>query len=197
MDMAEDSAPDNTLDPKPATRRTNVARGHTSEITAKRGQDSVQYRYAGQLPPAEQAQQWAKLLPDAPDRILAIAESEQQHNHALELAELELQTQHISNERFELETRRYEIESNLKARTLGTVCVTLLVTLLFGLSAYMVHEKQGLASLVPLITAIGALAAIFITGKQREAKDSKQKPSAPSKSSPKQAIGKPPPKRLR
>lgn len=46
----------------------------------------------------------------------------------------------------------YDIESNLKARTLGTVCVTILVNLLLALSAYMVHEKQGLASLIPLIT---------------------------------------------
>ena len=195
--MAEDSAPDNMPDLRSAVRRNNVARGHTSEITAKRGQDSVQYRYAGQLPPAEQAQQWANLLPDAPDRILAIAEREQQHDHALELSEIQLQKQLLENERFELETRKHEIESNLKARTLGTICVTLLVTLLFALSAYMVHEKQGLASLVPLLTAIGALAAIFITGKQREAKDSKQKLPAPSRPSPKQAIGKPPPKRLR
>ena len=197
MDEAENSNSDNVPAPKPTIRRANTARSHASEITAKRGQDSVQYRYAGQLPPAEQAQQWAKLLPDAPDRILAIAELEQQHDHALELTEIALQKQLLENERFELETRKYEIESNLKARTLGTVCVTLLVTLLFALSAYMVHEKQGLASLVPLITAIGALAAIFITGKQREAKDSKQKLSAPSKPSPRQAIGKPPPKRLR
>ena len=197
MDEAENSNPDNVPVPKPATRRANTARGHASEITAKRGQDSVQYRYAGQLPPAEQAQQWAKLLPDAPDRILAIAEREQQHDHTLELSEIQLQKQLLENERFELETRKHEIESNLKARTLGTVCVTLLVTLLFVLSAYMVHEKQGLASLVPLITAIGALAAVFITGKQREAKDNKEKPATPPKSTPKRTISKPPPKRLR
>ena len=78
----------------------------------------MRYRYEGKLPPAEQAAAWARLLADAPDRILSIAEREQQHDHAVELAEVELQNQLLTNERLELETRRFEIESNLKARML-------------------------------------------------------------------------------
>ena len=194
MDEPENSASDHLPVSNPTPHRTKNLKGHASEITAKRGLDSVQYRYAGQLPPAEQAQQWAKLLPDAPDRILAIAEREQQHDHSLELAEIEVQKQHLGNDHFELEIRRYEIESNLKARTLGTVCVSILVTLLLALSAYMVHEKQGLASLVPLVTAIGTLAVIFITGKQRESKPKNSKVEPPTLPPLKRAVSKSPPK---
>lgn len=49
---------------------------------------SMQQHYSGPLPPAQEFKAYGEVLPDAPERILSMAESEQKHRHKKEMRAL-------------------------------------------------------------------------------------------------------------
>lgn len=49
---------------------------------------SMQQHYSGPLPPAQEFKAYGEVLPNAPERILAMAEGEQKHRHKKEIRAL-------------------------------------------------------------------------------------------------------------
>ena len=101
-------------------------------------------QWAGPLPAPESLIKYNEAVPNAAERIVAMAENEMKHRHSMEREELKKR-------------------SNLAmiSTILGFTCVLVLV----GLVAYAIHAGAYNAALATVITAIATVAGVFGLGK--------------------------------
>lgn len=116
--------------------------------------------HSGPIPPAEEMRRYNEVIPNAAERILAMAEKEQ--NFRIELNQKKL------NANIELH------EKVLCSKKLGQCFAFLTILLFFLLAAYLAYKEQyGLA-----VCAVGGIMAsivgIFVTGKKIDSENSEK-----------------------
>lgn len=119
--------------------------------------------YSGPLPPAEQLRAYEQVLPGSPDRILRMAERQQEHRLALESI-----------------TVREAANRSWWGLRLGFV-ITLLVV---GVGAAAIFTGRSLAGFGVILADLAVLAGVFVYGraeqrKERVEKDAQARPSLP------------------
>ena len=148
---AEVEPMETVLDPDNITR---IIQGIKSESDRKVIESVVMERlFAGPLPPPEYLAQYKSILPDAPERIMAMAEKEQQHRHDVD---------------------NTMVEGGLKQRSRGQV-LGFILALFFGVASLFLGLKgqTALAGILGTTTVIG-LAVVFVLNK-KPSKDNEQK----------------------
>lgn len=116
--------------------------------------------HSAPIPPAEEMRRYNEILPNAAERILAMAEKEQ--DFRIELNQKKL------NANIELH------EKVLCSKKRGQSFAFFTILLFFGLAAYLAYKEQyGLA-----VFAVGGIMAsivgIFVTGKKIDSKNSEK-----------------------
>ena len=108
-------------------------------------------QWAGPLPAPESLKKYNEAVPNAAERIIAMAEKEMEHRHKMEY--------HTLNK-----------QSNIAmvSTILGFTCVLVLV----GLVVYAIYAGAYGAALATVITAIATVAGIFGIGKLLRNKES-------------------------
>lgn len=152
------AAPDPELETERAIEPDNISRiiqEIPSESDRKVIEAVVMERmYAGPLPPPEYLAQYKSILPDAPERILAMAEKEQQHRHGVD------------------DTM---VKESLKQRSRGQV-LGFILALLFGAASLILglNGQTTLAGILGTTTVIG-LAIVFVLNKKPSNNEQKEK----------------------
>jgi len=120
------------------TRKTSnradrqIKQGDTKQVV------SQQVHYSGPLPPSTELDQYNQILPGAAERILAMAESEAKHRHALE-------NQQLLNE-------NDVIKKTFSERRIGQMCGLFVGVFAIAAGVYAaVMELNGLADLSALV----------------------------------------------
>lgn len=108
--------------------------------------------FSGPLPPPEYLAQYKSILPDAPERIMIMAEKEQQHRHDVD---------------------NTMVEEGLKQRSRGQI-LGFILALMFGAASLILglNGQVTLAGILGTTTVVG-LAVIFVLNK-RPSKDGEQ-----------------------
>lgn len=110
----------------------------------------AQEMFSGPIPSPKIMEGYAKLIPDAPERILKMAE--EQHKHRMELEAIVVPRQS-------------------KQSAIGQRFAFILCILMICLAAFAIYkEANGVATAIVTITIV-ACAALFITGKLAMRKD--------------------------
>lgn len=110
--------------------------------------------FAGPLPPPAMLADYNNLVPRGAERIMAMAEKQQDHRHNLE---------------------KQVIEGNLAAQKRGQVCAFILALIVILGGIYLIATGLAVLGFVALVTAVGGLAATFIIGKKRQEEDLREK----------------------
>jgi len=122
-------------------------------------------QFVGPIPPPEILLKYNDALPNAAERIVAMAESQLTHRQALE---------------------RQVIDSNCKAQQRGPIYGLVVCLSAIGGGIYLIHSGQSAAGLVSIISALTGLAIVFISGKAMQQKQLRDQAGAlvapPSKS---------------
>jgi uncharacterized membrane protein len=103
-----------------------------------------QTQFIGPIPPPEVLTKYNEALPNAAERIVAMAESQLRH-------------------RQNLETR--VIESNCKAQQRGPVYGLIVCLAAIGGGVYLIHSGQQASGLAAIITPLVGIVGVFIYGK--------------------------------
>jgi uncharacterized membrane protein len=126
-----------------------------TEITRFRAQ-----AFAGPLPPPEVLAKYNEAVPDAAERILAMAEKQNAHRQALESK---------------------IVQANISSQTRGSYFgfIVAMTAILGGI--YLVIEGKDGQGLAAIITSLAALTTVFIIGKRQEQKELRSKSDAIAK----------------
>lgn len=108
--------------------------------------------YSGPLPPPEMLERYGKIIPNAPERILKMAERQSEHRIELEKVVIK------GNSRRENQGLQYGF----------TIC---LVTILGGI--FLIYNNKNSAGLVAILAPLGILAASFLHSKHAKTKKEK------------------------
>ena len=117
-------------------------------------------QWQGPLPPPESLERYNDILPDAAERIMAMAEKEMEHRHKREDIMLE------QDEAYMMKRWRISVISTI----LGFLSVIIL-SLLVG---YAIHVGADNVALGTAIGAIAAVAGLFTYSKLRQGNDAEQ-----------------------
>jgi uncharacterized membrane protein len=110
--------------------------------------------YSGPLPPPQMLEQYNRAVANGAERIMAMAEKQQDHRHILETK---------------------VINGRIRAELLGTVSALVLAVLVLGVSVYLVKLGQSAAGIAALVADLTALAAVFVYGRYSQKKENERK----------------------
>jgi uncharacterized membrane protein len=105
--------------------------------------------YQGPIPPASELEQYRLVLPDAPDRILAMAEKQEVHRHEME---------------------RLYVSGNIANERIGVITAGLLSIMSIAGGIYLLSEGKDISGLVTLLTPLAVLAGVYVYGRKTESK---------------------------
>lgn len=125
---------------------TNLQHQH-SEIRVARS-------FSGPLPPPEALARYNDVLPNAAERILAMAESQHQHRQALESS---------------------VINANMGAQHLGVILGFIVAMTAIGGGIYLAATGKAASGLTSIIASLAALVGTFVYGKRNQKKDLQNK----------------------
>jgi uncharacterized membrane protein len=125
-------------------------------------QQSVQIQasrtqFVGPIPPPEILLKYNEALPNAAERIVAMAESQLRHRQVLE---------------------RQVVDSNCKAQQRGPIYGLIVCLAAIGGGLYLIHSGQSAAGLVSIIGALVGLTVVFVTGKAMQQKQLRDQAAA-------------------
>ena len=153
------TAPDPEFEPEEVVvdpdNITRIIQGIKSESDRKVIEAVVMERmFSGPLPPPEYLAQYKSILPDAPERIMIMAEKEQQHRHDVE---------------------NTMVKEGMKQKKTGQI-LGFLLALLFGAASFVLGVKgqTALAGILGTTTVIG-LAVVFVLNKKPSDNERKEK----------------------
>ena len=113
--------------------------------------------FSGPLPPPEILAKYNDAVPNGAERIVAMAEKQMQHRHDLEKA---------------------VIEANCKTQKRGPIFGFIVsMTAIIG-GIYLILQGKNTEGLAAIITALTALAVVFIVGRKQQQKDLENKQKA-------------------
>lgn len=101
--------------------------------------------FSGPIPPPSILREYQEMVPDAPERIISMAEIQMKHRH-------ELEAKHL--------------DGSIRAEFRGQIFAFILAICVFILAFIMEVNGESLWSLALTLTALFCLAGIFIIGKQ-------------------------------
>jgi uncharacterized membrane protein len=101
-------------------------------------------QFIGPLPPPEILLKYNDALPNAAERIVSMAESQQKHRQELE---------------------KQVIDSNCRAQQRGPIFGFIVCMSAIGGGVYLIHTGKDASGLASIITALASLAVVFIYGK--------------------------------
>ena len=107
-------------------------------------------QWSGPLPAPEALAQYNNIVPDAAERILRMAEKEQEHRHKAE---------------------DKKDKSRNKIAMTSTILAFICVLVLIGLVVFAISEKENGTALAAIISAIAAVAGVFGLEKLMKTKD--------------------------
>lgn len=117
----------------PARRRTEVDPDTAERIVA--GQ------WSGPLPPPAALEQFERSAPGAADRILTMAEREEEHRHSQEQAML---------------------RSDAKARSRGQFMAFVLALVIIAGGIWLIYKGKEVFGLIAILTPVATVAGIFL-----------------------------------
>jgi uncharacterized membrane protein len=106
-------------------------------------------QFTGPIPPPEVLLKYNEALPNAAERIVAMAENQLKHRQELE---------------------KKVIASNCKAQDRGPIYGLIVCLAAIGGGVYLIHSGQSVAGLVSIIGTLVGLTTVFITGKAMQQK---------------------------
>ena len=101
-------------------------------------------QFIGPIPPPEILSKYNEALPNAAERIVAMAESQLKHRQSLEAK---------------------VVDSNCKAQQRGPIYGFLVCLAAIGGGIYLIHTGHEPSGLAAILTPLGGIAAVFIYGK--------------------------------
>ena len=101
--------------------------------------------YSGPLPPSNEFSSYEKALPGAAERILSMAEKEAEHRR---------------------ENENIIVQHSVRKSSLGQIFAFILALISMGLIFFSILKGELLGAIVPAITALSSLIAVFIGKKQ-------------------------------
>lgn len=108
-------------------------------------------KFSGPIPSPEVLEGYKTVLPDAPERILAMAEREQSHRHKLEQQQVSAYTRDIKDDRYE--------------GRLGQIfAVTIALTAIACGTYLAINDKQISGSIISA-SGIGGIVTVFVKGR--------------------------------
>lgn len=111
--------------------------------------------FSGPIPPPELLEKYNDVIPNAAERILAMAEKQQEHRQALE---------------------RKVVFANAEAQKQGMYLGFIIVMAAIIGGTWLIAKGKELTGLVSVITALVGLVGVFAYGKYEQKKDLKNKP---------------------
>lgn len=103
--------------------------------------------YSGPLPPASELKRYNEACPNAAERIISLAEKEQQHRH-------------------DIENRLVQGRNRLAFASV--LCATVCIALLSGVICYALYLKATMAALGTAIAAIASVVGIFTYNSRKQ-----------------------------
>lgn len=99
------------------------------------------HQFAGPIPPPEILAKFAEIMPNAPDRIFTMAESQEAHRQRLEAA---------------------VVNSDIRQSQRGLIAGSLLSALVISGGIYLLSIGQSIQGLVAVLTPLAGLACVFV-----------------------------------
>jgi uncharacterized membrane protein len=103
-----------------------------------------QTQFIGPIPPPEILSKYNEALPNAAERIVAMAESQLRHRQDLE---------------------KTIVDSNCKAQQRGPIYGLIVCLAAIGGGVYLIHSGQQASGLAAIITPLAGIVGVFIYGK--------------------------------
>ena len=115
--------------------------------------------YSGPIPPASELEQYRLVLDNAPDRIIKMAEKQEDHRHYIE--------------------RRY-VEGGIRNETIGVVFAgsIAIISILGGI--YLLSQGRDITGLTALLTPLAVLVGVYVYGKKTSKNEPIDMPPTPS-----------------
>lgn len=111
--------------------------------------------FSGPIPPPEDLEKYNAIIPNAAERILAMAEKQQDHRQVLE---------------------KRVVFANTRSQTHGLIAGFIVaMTVVSGGIWLIAHGKDG-SGLAAVITALVALVGVFVYGRHKQNQDLRNKP---------------------
>jgi len=123
-------------------------------IQHQRSEIHVQQSFSGPLPPPETLAKYNDVLPNAAERILAMAESQHQHRQALEYK---------------------VVAANVGAQKMGVALGFIVGMTAIGGGIYLAATGKPVSGLTAIISSLTALVGTFVYGRQTQKKDLRDK----------------------
>jgi uncharacterized membrane protein len=106
-------------------------------------------QFTGPIPPPEVLSKYNDALPDAAERIVAMAESQLKHRQDIE---------------------KQVIDSNCKAQQRGPIYGLIVALAAIGGGVYLIHAGQSAEGLAAVIAPLAGIVGVFIYGKMTQQK---------------------------
>lgn len=110
--------------------------------------------FSGPIPPPATFMEYKAVQPDFPDRIMRMAEREQEHTHAQEKRQLDL---------VEMQLRGQDAAGRRGTYVGGTVVLTI-----FFIAAWLINQGHDVAGGAAGVVDLVALATVFVNQPQRQ-----------------------------
>lgn len=138
------------------TDRGRVASG--VEVEQPRAQfTATATTFSGPIPPPAILEQYARIIPDLPERIVAQFENQSTHRRGLETK---------------------VVDGGIVAQKMGSVFgFTIAMTCLLG-GFWLLHGGKDAAGIASIITAVAAPTGVFVWGRLRQERERKEKLAA-------------------
>lgn len=122
----------------------------------------IQSQFAGPVPPPEVLNEYGRINSSFPERIIKMAEKEQDHRHRYE------------EERLQAFKKESENDHKLSTRSMALAFSFAITCLL--LSAYFAYLGIGIGAVICLLTTMGSVVYAFITKQKTANKDLEEEP---------------------
>lgn len=122
------------------------------------------YQHEGPLPAVQDLVGYNQLVPGAAERIIAMAERQQQHVIESQRKQLELQHEELEVQRDQQQQNREVIRASEKITKRNQWFAFLVVLVAFAFAGYLVHMGQTIGGIALFVGEISALLALFLRG---------------------------------
>ncbi|MDY3006275.1 DUF2335 domain-containing protein [Anaerococcus porci] len=109
--------------------------------------EQMEQMFAGPLPHPDILKGYGNIDSSFPDRILKLAEKDQEHSISME---------------------QYAIEENFKANKRGTYAGLIVCVLAIFIGAFLIYNDKSVAGLVTLLTPLAGLIVVFIKSNKKD-----------------------------